>query len=152
MFEALGSLLGGGGGGEGGGGGGPMDLVGGLPRMVGIEPSGLPIVGGMFTNPAEEAQKRQFGEIARVLQQYRQMIPGARRRALSSSLGAFTPANRMLGSMYGPQAMVDMSSIAQDPMAEVMSSTAPEGARAPGPSVFDGNRDVLPVSFADGLF
>lgn len=107
------------------------DLAGGIPRSLGFEPSNTPFIGGLFNSPAQEMQQAQFANIAKALEQYRPQVAQAQSQALGNSLASFVPANNMLGQMYGPGAMIDFNTIAQSPVTQAMTQTAPEKAKKP---------------------
>jgi hypothetical protein len=87
---------------------GPLDLLG-------VEKHNLPIVGGLFENPNEQALLREYQQAA---DQYRAFAPvqgDARMNALGSQLAAYQPMNNMLGQMGGPQAQIPMDKVFADP-------------------------------------
>jgi len=72
---------------------------------------------GLFSgDDGEEKLQRDIKAMRARLQQQQAMIPGARSQALGQELGAYAPANEMLGRMYGSQAMVDPSKLTQSPV------------------------------------
>lgn len=104
-------------------------VVGDPLRSMGIEGSELPIVGGLFDNPADQAYQDALARNAEMLQQYRGPAIEARGQALQQQLGALGPANNMLGAMYGPGARVDLQALGQNPFAGLANETSLTGGQ-----------------------
>lgn len=98
----------------------PLDLVGGIPRMLGLEPSHLPLVGGMFTDPAAQAHQQQFAEAAKALQEYQQEMRPVTMQGMRQAAQMYQPSIDLLRMMYGPDvASFDINQILKDPYTEV---------------------------------
>ncbi len=109
-----------------------FDPIGGLLDVVGVEPSTLPVIGGMFDDPAEEDLQRRMGEARDRFEAMRPQMADARMYGLRNQLTAFGPANRALAAMYGPQAAIDFAPLGQNPMANVFADPASQPRSAPG--------------------
>ncbi len=96
----------------------------------------LPIVGGLagaiFGNPEEEAQQKAFADAHAALMKYRPQAMQARMNAMGSMQHAFDPMNNLMGQMYGPQAMQNMSQTMQNPFPQAMQDEM-NGQANPGP-------------------
>lgn len=114
------------------GGKSPMDILGMPAEMMGINPSTIPIVGGLFGDPAMEAHSEQLRNIAAAYQQMRPEVAQAKSQAIQNSLGALAPANNMLAMMYGPQAMMDFQQMGANPVPASMSGIAPQPPKQGG--------------------
>lgn len=90
-------------------------LVGGPLKVLGLEPSSLPVVGGMFENPANKRMQKHIRQMIAEMQQSRAMFPEARMNVLRQQIGALTPANRMTGAIAGPEAMVQTGGMFENP-------------------------------------
>jgi len=77
------------------------DYFGAPFRMLGMEPSQLPIVGGLHTDPAEEEAQRRLEEMSAEMQRMRPIYQDAQMQGLGQQLAAMQPANQMLGQMMG---------------------------------------------------
>lgn len=116
------------------------DTIGSVLGGVGIEGSELPIVGGLFGNPEFEKYQQALAQNAQMLQAYRQPAMEARGQAFQQQLGALSPANQMLGAMYGPAAMVDLEALGQNPFAGLASDASfgpAQGQTGPTEKTFD---------------
>lgn len=82
----------------------------------------LPFIGNFFDNPAEGRMTGQMHLAGQNYQAYRPEVAQARLNALNQQASMFRPVNAMLGQMYGPQAQMDMSAAAQNPMSPRMMS------------------------------
>ncbi len=107
------------------------DTIGMFTRAVGIEPSQLPVVGGLFSDPAEEAHAAQMRIVAQGLGAYREPMAQSQTNAINQSLGAYAPANTMMGMMYGPQMQMDFDAMGASPLAP---GQIPDGSQ-PGPGL-----------------
>jgi len=92
------------------------DIIGAPLKAIGLSPNELPIVGGFFGNPEEEALQRQMADNAARLRELQPQMYEARMQGLRQQLGALGPANSMLAAMYGPGAAVDMTALGQSPL------------------------------------
>lgn len=91
-----------------------FDLVGAPLQMLGVDPSDIPFVGGLFTSPEGEAAERAYKNMQRTYQQYRPMAAQGRMNALGNQLDLFGPVNDQLGAMYGKQ--FDLGVLRRNPM------------------------------------
>lgn len=92
------------------------DFIGAPLDALGIAPHELPIVGGFFDNPEQEALQRQLEQNAARLRELQPQMFEGRMQGLRQQLGALGPANNMLAAMYGPGASVDMTALGQSPL------------------------------------
>ncbi len=99
------------------------DVMFGVP---GMENSNLPIVGGMFDDPAEEAHAAQMRSVAEGLGLYRGPMAQSQSNAINQSLGALAPANTMMGMMYGPQMQMDFDAMSASPLVPGQTAIGPE--------------------------
>lgn len=101
--------------------------------------SGLPLIGGFFPDPTQEAHERQMRETARIYGEMRGPYSEARTQALQNMLqGIAGPGNQMMGQMYGQDAMMDFGMASQNPVTPQMAAIGQPGqpgggyAGAPG--------------------
>lgn len=127
------------------------DIVAAPLKAIGLSPNELPIVGGLFGNPEEEALQRQMMDNAARLRQMGPQMADARMQGLRQQLGALGPANSMLAAMYGPGAAVDMAALGQSPVPPGLFSQQPPPPMAPPSQVFQGQPLIAPSS-AGGRF
>lgn len=108
-----------------------MGFVGDIIRGIGIEPTELPIVGGIFgESPQEEALQQQMRAAGAAYGQMRFPTARARHTALRNALGGVAaPTNQMMGAMYGEPAMMDLQMASQMPI----SAYDPQGTGILGP-------------------
>ena len=91
-------------------------ITGGASLLSEQKLHGLPIVGSLFSDPAAEAKTKALGKLAAAYQAQRPELAQTQTNALNQQLQAFAPANNMLGEMYGPSAMQDLTALGQNPM------------------------------------
>lgn len=94
----------------------------------------LPLVGNFFDNPNEGRMTQQMHQAGLNYQAYRPELANARLNALNQQASMFRPVHAMLGQMYGPQAQMDMTQAAQNPMSQrMMGMGATSDAAGPPP-------------------
>lgn len=103
----------------------------------------IPVLGGLFSNDHEADKVLSLQKLAQAYQVHRPEMHQSQMNALGNQLSAYAPANAMLGQMYGPQSMVDVSQLQQDPFTPGMMAPDVGGvadvqgqinrARAPAP-------------------
>ncbi len=119
------------------------DVIGAPLDMLGISGSQLPVIGGMFTDPAEEAAQQKLREISAEYKRMRPIYNQAMGQSLQQQLGAYGPANQMLGQMHGMapgQGVVDLQALGQNPLpSSAFEQLPPPGAppQSPGDVVGD---------------
>lgn len=136
-------------------GGGIMDIVGAPFEAIGLDPTGIPIIGGMFGNsPAEDAQLAQMRQAAQNYKNMRAPQAEARSAALGNTLeGIGGGGNALMDRVYGPGMGMDFQQAAQNPisqeMLEVGNPSGPPGGMAPSQGFQDAyssltGRDYMP--------
>jgi hypothetical protein len=85
-------------------------------NALGIDMSGLPVVGGMFPNKHAEALEAQFRKMMETYQQLREPMQQAQMNALGQQLSVFGPVNDQIGRMYGQGSMFDTAPLLQNPI------------------------------------
>lgn len=91
-------------------------ITGGASLLSEQKLHGLPLIGGFFDDPAAEAKQKALGQLAAAYQAQRPEMAQSQTNALNQTLGAYAPANNMMGQMYGPSAMQDLTALGQNPM------------------------------------
>lgn len=124
------------------------DIIGAPLSAVGLEPSNLPIVGGLFTDPAEEEAQRKLQEMSAEYERLRPIYAQAQEQALRQQLGAMQPTNQMLGQMMGlPGQAMDLKALGR-PTLPSEAFGAPEaqpaqGGAAPGSGILKGAMGIF---------
>ncbi len=80
------------------------EILGGPLGAIGIDGSQMPIIGGMFTNPATEKAERDMRRAAAQYEAYRPELRQANVSTANQALAQYLPAQRALIDMYGPSA------------------------------------------------
>jgi len=128
--------------------GGIFGMIGEPLRAIGLEPSSIPLIGGLFgQSPADQAAVDQMRAASAAYQAMRGPASEASAGAMQNMLhGIGGPANAAMGQVYGPTAMMDFNRAAQNPVTPSMLGVGPtpppkeggsEGASGFG-SVFTG--------------
>jgi len=89
--------------------------------------SKVPFIGGMFESDAEKQAQARFGAVADRYRQLKPEVAQSYNNAMNQQLGAFQPANAMLGNMAGgdPSMMINMQALGQQPATPGMVAGAP---------------------------
>jgi hypothetical protein len=94
----------------------PIDMVGEIPRMLGVEPSHIPGAGFLFTDPAQKEHEKQMRRAAQAMQTYQEQLRPVTMQGLRQSAEMYRPGLQMMEYMYGPEvANFDIEKILQDP-------------------------------------
>lgn len=93
----------------------------------------LPIIGGIgesiWGSPEQEEAERTAAKIAAELEASRPERADQRMRAMNQSALAFQPMQQLMGGMYGPEAVMDIKGMTQNPL---LSQNATHEAFRPG--------------------
>ena len=97
-----------------------FDFLGkGLKNTLGIDLGAVPFVGNMFGgNDAQEAHQKQFQNIIAQMQAQKPLNEQSRMNAMNQGALAFEPMQKLIAQMYGPQAVVDIKAMQQNPLAK----------------------------------
>jgi hypothetical protein len=109
--------------------GNPIEMLGEIPRALGIEPSRDPILGGYFEDPAARKHEQQFQQAQQQIQDYRPEAQAAQMQALKNLMSLVGPVNQQLERLYGPQATFDLDP-ATSPLYDDVTKS---GGRTTGP-------------------
>ncbi|MDX2253297.1 MAG: hypothetical protein NW202_13510 [Nitrospira sp.] len=104
---------------------------------IGVKPHNLPLVGGLFEDPAQEAHQRNLKQAEQAYADYRPIAIEARMNALKNLFSLFGPTNQMLGQMGLPQ--YNFTQATQNPFPDKPgspASTAPKPETTTGGGVF----------------
>lgn len=115
-------------------GGGLMDIVGTPFKAIGLDPTGLPVIGGMFgSSDAEKAQTAQMRQAAQAYQAMRGPQAAARSASLGNTLeGIGGGGNALMERVYGPGMGMDFEQAAQNPITPEMLAIGDNQVAAPG--------------------
>ncbi len=109
------------------------ELLGKIPVLGGVAKD-LPFVGDFFgTSDEQKAKEKAMQDAVAAYEAYRPEQQRARELALGQGMQAYAPANRMLGSMYGPEAQLNFAPMVNSPMAQAQAETAAQPPAGPPP-------------------
>jgi hypothetical protein len=117
------------------------DIFGGLGNggAIGFDSSSIPIVGAVFSGDEDAAANARFGAVANRYRQLKPEIAQSYSNSLNTQLGAYAPANNMLGAMAGndPSMQIDLGAMGRSPVTPGMLNT-PDTTQKKKDSFFGG--------------
>ena len=99
-------------------------------KMLGLDPSGLPLVGGIFPNDNEENYAKAFEEAKRLLEERDAAQQQARMNMIQQGQQTLAPMGKALETMYGPQVQGIFDQAYTNPMAPTAATTGTPAANA----------------------